>query len=203
MIGNEGYGLGPRTTETIQKMEEPINASELCRFVHCCRWMNNSIPDFHRQVQPLNDILEAVYKKAGRRKKSALNSIMLRQLSWSTAHKLASASKQDGLCNAVKLAFRREDHSLCVYTDASEGFWAAVITQTKEEQLETKVNEQQHEAMAFLGGTFTGVQRNWTLYEKKLTLSYKPSDDWITFSRERRKRMTSKTIRNFYTSWHF
>lgn len=167
IIDSEGYQLDPRNMEAIQKMEAPINASELCQFVHCCRWMCNSIPNFHQKIQPLNEILEAAYKQAGRRKKSALKNIMLRQLSWGTEHKMALTNIQDSLRNAVKLAFPKDGHVLCVYTDASEEFWAAVITQTKEQQLNKKVGEQQHEPMAFLGGRFTGAQKNWTTYEKE------------------------------------
>lgn len=58
-------------------------------------------------------------------------------------------SIQDSLRSAVKLAFPKADHVLCVYTDASEQFWAAIVTQSKEGQLEEMVSEQQSEPIAF------------------------------------------------------
>lgn len=88
-------------------------------------------------------------------------------MSWGTEHKLALASIQDSLRDAVRLAFQKDDHVMCVYTDASEEFWASVVTQTKEEQLQKKIGEQHHEPMAFLGGRFAGAQRNWSTYEKE------------------------------------
>lgn len=69
------------------------------------------------------------------------------------------------LRNAVKLAFPKDEHVLCVYTATSMEFWAVVITHTKKYQLRKKVGEQKHEPMAFLGGRFTGAQKIWTTYE--------------------------------------
>lgn len=129
--------------------------------------MSTCIPDFHRKVQPLNDILEKAYSKAGKRKKAALKSIILSNLSWGREHKKAISSIQDSLREAVRLAFPKPDHVICIYTEASEVLWASVITQTKEEQLEKPVEEQQHEPLAFLGGKFSGAQKNWSTFEKE------------------------------------
>lgn len=74
---------------------------------------------------------------------------------------------QDSLQNAVKLAFLKDGHEFCVYTGASEIFWAAVISQTKKHQLKKKDGEEKHEPTAFLGGNFTRAQKNWTTYENE------------------------------------
>lgn len=86
-------------------MEEPLTASDLYQSIHCCRLMSNCVPDFHKRIQPLNDVLEKAYEQAGKRKKTALRNIMLHKLSWGTEHKAGLASIQNRLQNAVKLAF--------------------------------------------------------------------------------------------------
>lgn len=167
IIDSTGYHLDPRNIEAIRSMESPINAAELCQFIHCCRWMSTSIPDFHRRVQPLNELLEKAYKATRRSKKSALRKVLLSTLSWGTEHRAALISIQNSLKQAVKLAFPKDNHAICVYADASEDFWASIVTQTSEEQLSINVKEQKHEPMALLGRRFAGVQRNWTTYEKE------------------------------------
>lgn len=92
---------------------------------------------------------------------------MLCRLSLGTEHKIEIATIQDSLRNAVKLAFPKEIHALCVNADALEVFWAAVIAQTKKEQLAKQVGEQKYDLMDFLGRRFIGAQRKWTTYEKE------------------------------------
>lgn len=67
-----GYLVGPRQIEAIQKLEEPIKAKDLRQFVYYCRWMWNSIPNLHRRDQPMYNICKTAYKQAGKRKKPAL-----------------------------------------------------------------------------------------------------------------------------------
>lgn len=167
IIDRDGYQLDPRNIEALRTMEAPITASELCQFIHCCRWMSNCIPDYHRIVKPLDEVLEKAYAKAGKRKKSALKNIALHTLSWGTDHITALASPQDSLRTAVKLGFPKQDQVVCMYTDASETLWASVATQTKEDHLSKPLEQQRHEPLAFLGGKFTGAQKNWTTYEKE------------------------------------
>lgn len=66
---DSGYPLDPRIIEAIRIMDSPINAAELCQFNYFCRWMKNKIPDFHRRVEPLKNILEKLCKQTGKRKK--------------------------------------------------------------------------------------------------------------------------------------
>lgn len=97
----------------------------------------------------------------------ALKNIRMRNLSWGITHNEALLSIQDRLRYSVKLDFRKPSHPICLFTDASEDFWARIVTQTEERQLEQKMNKQQQKPMAFLGGRFAGAQKNWTAYEKE------------------------------------
>lgn len=63
VIDSEGYRLDPRNAEALSDMQPPTKADELCEFIHCCRWMSSSIPDFNRRIGPLNDILKKMLTK--------------------------------------------------------------------------------------------------------------------------------------------
>lgn len=43
---------------------------------------------------------------------------------------------------------------ICICTEPSDRFWAAVLTQLDPEELCKPVDEQQHEPLAFLGSAF-------------------------------------------------
>lgn len=76
-------------------------------------------------------------------------------------------SIQDSFQQAMKLVFPKENHVTCIYTDASEEFWVGIVAQLSNYGLAESTESQQHEAMAFLGGTFTGTQSNWTAYDRE------------------------------------
>lgn len=166
-IDSDRYKLDPRNMEAIRTMGDLINAAELCQFIHCCRWMSTSIPDFHRRMQPLDAMLERAYEQAGKRKKGALRSIQLHKLPWGTGHRNAIASIQDSLRSTVKIAFPKPGKLVFVYTDASKQLWAVIVSQTEEAQLGKPLQQQQHEPLAFLGGKLNEAQKNWTTYEKE------------------------------------
>lgn len=68
---------------------------------------------------------------------------------------------------ATRFAVQKDDHVLYGFTDVSEEFRAAVLTQTEEGQLQKKNGKQQHEPFSFLGGRCFAAQGKWTTYEKE------------------------------------
>lgn len=138
--------------ETIETMNTSVTAAELCKFVHCCRSMSTSIPDMPRNMQPLNDILERASVVTVRRRKSASKHIALQTWSWGAIWDEALLAIQRCLTHLVKLAFSKKGHEQCVLTDASETFWAGILTETKLNQLHQKVSKQEHEPLLFFRG---------------------------------------------------
>jgi hypothetical protein len=65
----------------------------------------------------------------------------------------------------MKLAF--PDKTICVLTDASDRFYAGLVTQIDEEQLYLPMEEQYHQPLAFLAGGFKGAQQQWTVPERE------------------------------------
>lgn len=135
--------------------------------IHCSRWMSTAIPDFHKQIQLLDNTLHRAFSKAGIRTKSALKIVPLHIPSWGTQHKNAIASIQNRLRSAVKMVLPKLDKVGCVYTDASEMLQAAILTETEGEQLEKPAVKQRHKPFVFLRCRFNGAQRNWIAYEKE------------------------------------
>ena len=93
--------------------------------------MSNSIPDFATRISLLNDVLEDAYSRSGKRTKRSIKNIALSNLSWGTNHVKVFEELQDTLRNAVKLSHPKPEMEICVYTDASDRFWSAVVTQTR------------------------------------------------------------------------
>ena len=111
-------------------MTMPETADDLCQFIHFCRWMSQAIPAFAARVAPLNRVLEEAYVRSGRRTKRPMKDILLRTLSWGAIQEDAFKDLQDTLRNAVSLAYPKPDMITCVYADASDQYWSAVVTQT-------------------------------------------------------------------------
>jgi RNase H-like domain found in reverse transcriptase/Integrase zinc binding domain len=68
---------------------------------------------------------------------------------------------------SIKLAFPDPDKRICVLTNVSDRFFAGLVTQTHEEQLDLPMEEQDHQPLAFLSGEFKGAQLRWTVPEKE------------------------------------
>jgi hypothetical protein len=52
----------------------------------------------------------------------------------------------------MTLAFPEPDKRICVLTDASDRYYASLVTQIHEKQLDIPMEEQDHQPLAFLSG---------------------------------------------------
>ena len=126
-----------------------------------------NMPLFTERVEVLNNILEKANSNSKKHTKKSIANISLRPLSWGIKKSEAFRSIQESVRNSVTLSYTKKDYVICVYTDASEDFWSAVLTQTTEEQLELPKLEQKHQPLAFLGGKFKDSEFRWSIYEKE------------------------------------
>lgn len=159
--------MDPLRKSALQELDLPQTAGELSQFVNCLRWMSNSIPQFAERSAPLTDVLEEAYTRSGRRTRKSIQSMLLRTLSWGDKHVSAFRSLQDSIRNAVLMSFPKRDKRLCLYTDASDRHWSAVVTQVDPAELRKPVEKQQHEPLAFLGAAFKGAELNWSTFEQE------------------------------------
>jgi hypothetical protein len=68
---------------------------------------------------------------------------------------------------SMTLAFPDPDKRICVLTGASDRFYAGLVTQIHEKQLDIPMEEQDRQPPAFLSGEFKGAQLRLTVPEKE------------------------------------
>jgi hypothetical protein len=74
---------------------------------------------------------------------------------------------KEALATSATLAFPDDTATTCLFTDASDIGWAAIVTQVKGYDVKRPATEQQHRLIQCMSGTFTGSQLNWTVIEKE------------------------------------
>lgn len=75
-----------------------------------------------------------------KRTKSALKKIAFHELSWGPIHKVVFKKVKESLKSAVKLGHIQEKHVISVFTDASDEFWAGIVTQMDQARLKKNYN---------------------------------------------------------------
>ena len=154
LIDGNGTQFDPLNLSGLQK-HLPQNAGELCKPVHCLQWMGNSIPDFANSVTPLRSILEEAHAKYGSRTNKYVQGIPLDSLPWNKGHEKLFREFQEEI-HMTTLSHRNNEMVLCVYTDASDAYWAGAVTQTNADDLDKDLRDQRHDPLAFLGAAFKG-----------------------------------------------
>jgi RNase H-like domain found in reverse transcriptase len=117
-------------------------------------------------VTPLQAALEKKFDGKSRRTKKAAAAVSLLHL-WQPEEQAAFKYLQAGIMESMTLAFPDPDKKICVLTDASDRFYAGLVTQIHEEQLDLPMEEQDHHPLEFLSGVFKGAQLRWTVTEKE------------------------------------
>ena len=79
---------------------------------------------------------------------------------WLPEHDTAFVACKQMLSNACMLAFPDPQKAFCLYTDASEHSWAAVLTQIPRADIDKKLEEQRHEPLFFLVGPFKASSKH-------------------------------------------
>lgn len=87
--------------------------------------------------------------------------------SWGCEHDEAFTRIKQNLAASTKLAQSKRDYTMCLFTDASDTHWAAVLTQIPNLQQRKTVEEQEREPLCFLSVAFTGTSANGIVTEKE------------------------------------
>jgi RNase H-like domain found in reverse transcriptase len=107
-----------------------------------------------------------VFEGKSRRTKKAAAAVSLLHL-WGPEEQAAFKNLQAAIIDSMTLAFPDPDKRICVLTYASDRFYAGLVTQIEEEQLDLPMEEQDHQPLACFSGEFKGVQLRWTVPEKE------------------------------------
>lgn len=167
LIGPEGITFDPRRIDGIRNMSSPRTGSELQQFVCAMQWMRSGIPSFSSVIGPLQSFMEKVYGTVKKRTRRAVTKVSLVSLGWGTEQEKVFQDCKRALENQVTLAHVDFTKRLCVFTDASDLTWAGVVTQVSCEDLSLPIQDQHHEALAFLSGHFRDAELRWSTIEKE------------------------------------
>eukprot|EP00644_Phytophthora_capsici_P011684 jgi/Phyca11/123290/e_gw1.50.483.1 len=163
VIDGTGVKHSPDRLAALTSMALPPTAAALQQFLCAANWLRESMVDYARVVGPLQSKLEAVMAQRGRRK-AQLTGV---ELTWPAGDKAAFRAVIDLLTTSAKLFFPDPDAVVCVFSDASLGGWAVVVSQVRNWIAGLPVTEQAHELLVCRGGLFTGAQVNWSIVEKE------------------------------------
>jgi RNase H-like domain found in reverse transcriptase len=100
-------------------------------------------------VAPLQAALAKVFEDKSRRTKKAAAAVSLLHL-WGPEEQAAFKDLQAAIIESMTLAFPDPYKRICVLTDASDRFYAGLVTQIDEEQLDLPMEEQDHQTLSFL-----------------------------------------------------
>lgn len=114
--------------------------------------------------------MERVHQIASFRKKRAVSKISLIHL-WGPQHNDAFATIKQQLAAVTKLAHSRKDPELCLFTDASETHWAAVLTLVSRKYRKRPIDQQIHRPLCFLSGALK-VRHRIGLYPRRKGLPW-------------------------------
>jgi len=167
IIDKDGVQFDPSNLSGLMNITSPQTAGELSQYIYCLQWMSQSIPDFANRISCLRNVLEEAYTKSGKRTKKSIASIPLSSLSWGRQHDKSFLELQDSLRQSVKLAHPDAKMHKCIYTDASDNYWAAVVTQCLAAELNKPLEDQRHQPLAFISSSFKDSELHWSTYEKE------------------------------------
>ena len=104
-----------------------------------------------------------------KRKTTRVTAKALLRDEWTETHAKSFRAIKDGVANAVKLAHVRDDATLCLFTDASDLFFGAILTQIPAEVFDADgdPNAWPHEPLGFLSGAFKNAQLRWSVCDKE------------------------------------
>jgi RNase H-like domain found in reverse transcriptase len=156
LITKDGVRFDPKNMEALQKMREQKIGADLVQYVAAVNWMRSAIPNYSKRVAPLQVALAKVFEGKSRRAKKAAAAVSLHL--WGPEEHATFEDLQAAIMESMTLAFPDPDKRICVLTDASYRFYADLVTQIHEEQLDLSMEEQDHQPLAFLSGEYKGAQ---------------------------------------------
>ena len=163
----DGVVHDPERIKALTTAQIPQTAADLQQALCAINWMRSHIPKYNEVMVPLTEFMEKVYKEIGSRKKKRLQRHALAKFGWTDDMTYAWKKCLKHVEEATLLAHPDEEQALCVFTDASDRFWSAVVTQVPHEQLPKVFHSQMHQPLLFMSGEFKGSRARWSIVEKE------------------------------------
>ncbi|ETV90731.1 hypothetical protein H310_14520 [Aphanomyces invadans] len=91
-------------------------------------------------------------------KRPNVDKVLLAKVGWNADHAACLRQCKEALS---------QDRLICVFADASDLHWGGVVTQIPRDQVDRKLDSQDHEPLMFLSGTLSGAAQRWAIVEKE------------------------------------
>jgi hypothetical protein len=127
LITKDGVRFAPKNMEALQTMQEPQNGADLVQYVAAVYWMRSAIPNYSKRVAPLQAALAKVFEGKSRRTKKAAAAVSLLHL-WGPEEQAVFKDFKAAIMKSMTLAFPDPDKRIFVLTNASDRFYAGVVT---------------------------------------------------------------------------
>ena len=134
-------------------MQRPETAGDLQQFLCAVNWMRSGIPNYAQETGSLQALLLSLTAKHGA-KKAQLTKVALGTDLWTSTMQSAFDNIKRLIAHRVELTHLDPAQSLCLHTDASDHYWAGVLTQVPPEDLAKPQQAQRHSPLAFISGAF-------------------------------------------------
>jgi hypothetical protein len=135
LIAKDGVRFDPNNMEALRTMQQPQNGADLVQYVAAVNWMRSAIPNYSKRVAPLQAAIAKVLEGKIRRTEKAAAAVSLLHL-WGPGDQAAFKDLQAAIMDSITLAFPDPDKRICILTDVSDRFYAGLVTQIDEEQLD-------------------------------------------------------------------
>lgn len=139
-------------------MPKPKTGADLQQIVYALQWMRTALQNFAVLIHPLQEFLEIVYEENGGRTKRKAARGSLATLGRIDVHDKAFEDCRHALAHQVALSRRDYEKRLCVYTDASNSVWSAIVSQVPVGDINLPHEKKRHEPLSFLSGLFDPTQ---------------------------------------------
>jgi hypothetical protein len=136
-------------------MQELQNGADFIQYVAAVNWMRSAMPNYSKPVAPCQAVLAKLLESKSRRIKKSAAAVSLLHL-WGPEELAAFKDLQVAIMESMTLVFPDPDTRICELTDASDRFYADLVTLIQEEQLDLPMKRQDHQSLAFF---FKRVQR--------------------------------------------
>lgn len=147
-------------------MQRPELAVDFLQFTFALNWMRASIPGYSELAAPLLELLELCYKEVGGRTRKKPGKLSLTSR-WGTRHQASFDGLKTALEDQIKLAYPKPDYDMVLCTDASESHWSGVLTQVRKSERHLPVQDQTHEPLGFVSGSFKKAAFSWATVKKE------------------------------------
>ena len=163
----DGVRFNPEFVHTVTHMAKPTTVAELRTYLASANWMRGSIVKFTEMAAPLQSLLTQALSITTKTTQRAVAKILLSNHGWNATHDAAFNDINAAIAASTLMAYPNDSMQLCVFTDASDDFYAGIVTQCDPAELAKPMLQQHHQPLAFVSGKFNATEHKWPTIEKE------------------------------------